>query len=194
MGDKKDLFITVELGDVKNGKVEITEEKFHFSGTKTDGKKEVKYKIDFTFKNPVNAKESIHAFKDREVEIKVRKKDVKADFWLLMYSKEDKKYTNPPVNVTGTYGEMRMMMVKNLEWVISEWVECQAWVVVEWVEWVECLVWALGESSILKVMKTAMMIYQNSKVQMVMLKLVMLKLLKLMQRARKMTKKKICLN
>merc|ERR1712080_695738 len=91
MGDKKDLFITVELGDVKNGKVEITEEKFHFSGTKTDGKKEVKYKIDFTFKNPVNAKESIHAFKDREVEIKVRKKDVKADFWLLMYSKEDKK-------------------------------------------------------------------------------------------------------
>jgi len=83
--DKKDIFLTVELGDVKNGKVDITEEKFHFSGTKDDN-----YQIDFAWNHEVNPKESTYAFKHREVEIKIRKKDTKADFWLLLYKKAEK--------------------------------------------------------------------------------------------------------
>merc|ERR1712226_1705800 len=84
--DKKDIFLTVELGDVKKGKVDITEDKFHFSGTKDDN-----YQIDFAWNHEVNPKESTYAFKHREVEIKIRKKDTKADFWLLIYKKAEKK-------------------------------------------------------------------------------------------------------
>merc|ERR1712173_446268 len=57
----------------------------------TVAKKDVKYKIEFKWKNPVNPKESTYAFKQREVEIKIRKKDVDADFWLIMYTKDFKK-------------------------------------------------------------------------------------------------------
>eukprot|EP01122_Echinamoeba_exundans_P011813 TRINITY_DN4825_c0_g1_i1.p1 TRINITY_DN4825_c0_g1~~TRINITY_DN4825_c0_g1_i1.p1 ORF type:complete len:159 (-),score=59.62 TRINITY_DN4825_c0_g1_i1:145-621(-) len=74
---KDKLFVKIDLPEVKNEKVELTEEKLTFSGS-SNGKD---YRVELEFYAPVTKEGAKWAFHGKEAQFVLMKKDADAAFW-----------------------------------------------------------------------------------------------------------------
>ncbi|KAF1327415.1 Hsp90 co-chaperone p23, partial [Globisporangium splendens] len=93
---KDAIYVTVDLPDVKDEKVKLTNTNLTFSGTSNGEKYEVT--LDFFKEVDVDAKESIWAKADRNVHFHIVKKDVDAEFWPRLLSDKHLEKTNVTVD------------------------------------------------------------------------------------------------
>jgi hypothetical protein len=84
--NENDVFITIEVSDVKDGKVELKKKHLKFTGT--SGTPKVTWLIDFELAGDIDDSKSTSAIKQRQVEI-LLKKD-KEGFWKSLTSSADK--------------------------------------------------------------------------------------------------------
>uniref|UniRef100_K3XC04 CS domain-containing protein n=1 Tax=Globisporangium ultimum (strain ATCC 200006 / CBS 805.95 / DAOM BR144) TaxID=431595 RepID=K3XC04_GLOUD len=93
---KDAIYVTVDLPDVKDEKVKLTNTNLTFSGTSNGEKYEVT--LDFFKEVDVDAKESIWAKADRNVHFHIVKKDADAEFWPRLLSDKHLEKTNVTVD------------------------------------------------------------------------------------------------
>ncbi|KAF0689895.1 Aste57867_18691 [Aphanomyces stellatus] len=93
---KDSLYVTVDLPDVKDEKVTLTNNSLKFSGTSNQTKYEVN--LEFLHEVDTEAAESKWAKTDRNLHFYILKKDKEADFWPHLLKDKHLEKTNVKVD------------------------------------------------------------------------------------------------